>query len=108
MPRRDAKKDANHTELAAVFSDLLWQVWHTYQVAQFIPGWSDLICLRRGRVLWIEIKSANGTLTEAEAEMRDKVLANHGEYHIVRSVDDVVRISEGDTVANEEDTLTLL
>jgi hypothetical protein len=54
------------------------------------PGWSDLTVLSEGRVLFLEVKSATGRLSAAEAEFRDTVDAMGFPWALVRSVDDAL------------------
>lgn len=97
MPGYGRRKDANHDAIAEAFRALGWQVWDTYQHAAYTPGWPDLICLRRGRVLFVEVKTPGEALTDAEGFLRDTVLWHHGEYHVVSTSEEavaVIRMSE--------------
>lgn len=52
-------------------------------------GFSDLIVISSGRVLFIEIKSAAGRLSTRQQEFRDAIKAHGLPWCMARSVDDV-------------------
>lgn len=89
--RRACRKDANHDELSDAARRLGWYVVDTYQVAQYIPGWPDAVWAKRGRTVLVEYKTARGQLTQDEALF---AATWPGEWVVVRSVDDVVRVTE--------------
>ncbi len=53
-------------------------------------GFSDLIVLSGGRVLFLEVKSATGRLSPAQADFRDAVRDQGFAWALVRSVDDTL------------------
>lgn len=59
------------------------------------PGFSDLIVLSEGRVLFLEVKAARGRLSEAQEEFRDAVLAQGHAWALVRSADEALAAVEG-------------
>lgn len=97
MPSYARAVDDNQAERAADFRSLGWQVWTTHQHAAYTPGWWDLTCLRRGRWLCVEVKvpGQQRALTAAEEAMRELVKWHGGEYHVVSTTEDVLRVSEG-------------
>ena len=56
------------------------------------PGVSDIICVRQGLIICIEVKSSSGFQSQAQKEFEAGVYNNGGQYHVVRSVDDVIKI----------------
>jgi len=91
-PRRVCSVDANQGEIADAFRRLGWDVIDTHQVAQYIPGFPDLIVTcGDGTVMGVEIKGPGGALT---ADERGFALA-HPDFApvVVRSVADVMRLS---------------
>lgn len=54
------------------------------------PGFSDLVVIAGGRVLFLELKSKRGTLSEAQREFRDAVEAQGFAWALVRSLDDAL------------------
>lgn len=53
-------------------------------------GFSDLIVLSEGRVLFLELKSKTGRLSPAQEQFRDQVQAQGFAWAMVRSIDDVL------------------
>lgn len=90
-PAYARKIDANHHELSDAARALGWAVYDTYQFAQYVPGWPDAVWARRGRTVLVEYKVGNAQLTSAEGEFG---ATYPGEWCVVRSVDDVVRVTE--------------
>jgi hypothetical protein len=41
-----------------------WRVHHTFDSRKSSPGVPDLLCIRRPRVVWAELKSDRGRLTD--------------------------------------------
>lgn len=54
------------------------------------PGFSDLLVISEGRVMFLELKSATGTLSAAQRAFRDRVCAQGFPWALVRSVDDAM------------------
>ena len=54
------------------------------------PGFADLIVLSEGRVLFLELKSLKGRLSEAQEVFRDAVQAQGFGWALVRSLDDAL------------------
>lgn len=91
-PRRACARDANHDEIADAFRRLGWDVIDTHQCAQYVPGFPDLMAIRGGRVVGIEVKAPGGRLTVDELTFA----MAHPEWApvVVRTVDEVIRLSE--------------
>lgn len=60
----------------------------------FIPvrqkGISDLICLKEGNFIAIEVKNKNGRLTDNQVEFLDSVEDHGGTVFVARSLDEVM------------------
>lgn len=54
------------------------------------PGFSDLVILCDGRVLFLELKSLKGRLSPAQEAFRDAVTAQSFGWVLVRSLDDAL------------------
>jgi hypothetical protein len=54
------------------------------------PGFADLIVLRDGRVLFLELKSLKGKLSPDQEAFRDAVLVQGFGWALVRSLDDAL------------------
>jgi len=53
-------------------------------------GMSDLICVKDGRVLFVDCKTAKGRLSTFQREFRDAIGAAGGKYIVARCLEDVV------------------
>lgn len=56
------------------------------------PGSPDIIVVKDGFFIGLEIKAGSGRLSPAQKDFRDMIKANGGEYHEIRSIDDVIEI----------------
>lgn len=54
------------------------------------PGFADLLVLSEGRILFLEVKSKTGRLSERQEAFRDAVRAQGLAWALVRSVDDAL------------------
>lgn len=54
-----------------------------------IPGVSDLIAIRSGKVFFIEVKTKTGTQSKAQKEFEKNITMHGGVYLLVRSVEDL-------------------
>lgn len=52
------------------------------------PGVSDLVVVMPGRVVFLEVKAADGEQSKAQKQFEAKVTALGFEYRVVRSVED--------------------
>ena len=59
------------------------------------PGWSDLVVLADGRVLFLEVKTPAGRLSPAQRAFRDLAIEQGFGFVVVRSIDDA-RAALGD------------
>lgn len=85
---RRGRRDTNHAEIREAFRRLGWSVLDTADLGHGAP---DLVCGRGGRNVLVEVKSPGGILTQDEAQFS---LAWRGEYVTVRTLADVVRLTE--------------
>ncbi len=91
-PAYARRKDLNHADLSEAASKLGWYVVDTSQFAQYHAGWPDAVWAKAGRTVLVEYKVGAARLTDDEALF---AAAWPGEYEIVRSVDDVVKVTGG-------------
>ena len=56
------------------------------------PGSPDILVLYKGRFIGIEIKSETGKQTANQMEAEEKIRRAGGEYYVVRSVEDLLKI----------------
>ena len=70
-----------------------WFVFHILQGVGAYKGISDLIALRQGRVLFIEVKTPRGKQSEEQIMFENAIRSSGGEYILARSVTDVAAAS---------------
>ncbi len=74
---------------------LRWKGWFVFHVLQGLgsyPGISDLIAIKNGRVVFIELKTARGRQGEKQKEFQADIEAAGGEYLIVRNIEDLQEV----------------
>ena len=57
-----------------------------------IKGVSDLIVVWRGQTFFIELKAPKGKLSPDQEAFQASVENNDGDYHVVRSVEDIQQL----------------
>ena len=57
-------------------------------------GIADRIAIRKGMVLFIEIKSATGKLSEDQKRFKETIQLQGGHYIVARSCDDIEKYLE--------------
>ena len=90
--RRAARIDDNQNEVVECFRSLGWSVLIVSQLKKCC----DIFVSKHGRTIAVEIKDGSKPpskrkLTEGEQEFKDNW---QGEYAIVESIDDVVKLNE--------------
>jgi len=86
MPRWAAKVDNNQAEIVEALRAVGASVVVLSRVGQ---GVADLACGYRGFTYFLEVKSDGGELTPAERRFMEQW---RGQYAIVRSVDEALRV----------------
>ena len=69
--------------------------WFNFPILQGMgayPGIADMIAVKDGRVLFLEVKTPKGRQSDKQILFGSRVNGHGGEYHVVRSVEDVARI----------------
>lgn len=56
-----------------------------------VPGFSDIIGVRDGQMIAIEVKAEKGKMSVFQQEFRTNIEINGGKYVLARSVDDVIK-----------------
>ena len=56
------------------------------------PGLPDRIAHYRGQVYYLEMKTPTGRLSDKQRQFQAKCTVDRIEYHVVRSVDDIIEI----------------
>ena len=67
-----------------------WFVFHVLQGLGAYRGISDMIALKAGRVVFLEVKSPRGRQNDNQQKFQQDVEDHGGEYWLVRSLDDVI------------------
>jgi len=68
-----------------------WFVFYNLQGLGSYRGISDLIAVRDGRVIFIELKTARGRQSEHQKKFQADLEAAGGEYVLCRGVDDLLK-----------------
>jgi len=69
-----------------------WFVFPVVQSALSYKGIADLVAIRGGRVVFVEVKTATGRLSAAQEAFGEDVRRAGGEYLVARSAGDVARL----------------
>jgi len=72
-----------------------WFCFHVLQGLGAYKGVSDMIAIKGGNVLFIEVKRPRGTQSEYQKEFERRVTEKGGKYVVVRSVDDLAEAVGG-------------
>lgn len=67
----------------------VWDMEQNRQTRQ-TPGFTDLVAMGRGHILFIECKTAKGVLSGAQEVFRDECLRNGGAWFLWRSTEDAI------------------
>jgi len=95
-PRWAAKTDINQAEIVEALRAAGAVVEVTSRMGQ---GFADLVVGRHGKVVFMEVKTADGKLTPAEREFMERW---RGHYAIVRTPEEALR-AVGAIAAEDED-----
>ena len=81
------------SEIRAQVRDLLrWKGWFVYYLLQGLgcyPGLSDMVAVKVGRVIHIELKTKRGKQSDNQIQFQADIEAAGGEYRVVRCIEDV-------------------
>ena len=69
-----------------------WFVFYILQGTGSYKGIPDLIAVKDGRVVFIELKTRKGKQSAHQVKFQADVEAHGGEYRIVRSLDDAMAL----------------
>jgi Holliday junction resolvase len=58
--------------------------------AGLMPGAPDLVAVRRGRVVFLEVKAAKGKVSEKQSEVHDLLRLHGMDVRVVRGLDDIM------------------
>jgi len=93
---RGASKQPESLILRAIRDYLRAFGWYVVRIQQGMgshKGVADLVAIRSGRTVWIEVKTATGRQSDAQLVFEREVRAHGGEYIVARSVEDAAAMS---------------
>jgi Holliday junction resolvase-like predicted endonuclease len=64
-----------------------WRCFHHFDSRRSEAGWPDLVLIRRPRVVFVEVKSARGSLTDAQRECLGLLRSCKQEVYVARPSD---------------------
>lgn len=85
MPLWARKKDAVHAEVVQALKACGWSVVETWRA----PECPDLFASKAGRTIAVEVKTRARSLTAQQSDFKGTW---QGEYHVLTSVEDVLRL----------------
>lgn len=90
------KLKASEADIRKLSRDYLrikgWFVFSILQGLGCYPGITDLIAIKYGRVIFIEIKKPGGKQSQAQKDFQALVEAKGGEYFLVDCYEDLLKI----------------
>ena len=92
------KLKKSEKDIRAEVKDYLeWTGWFVYHLLQGLgcyPGLSDLVAIKNGRVVHVELKTAAGRQSQVQKDFQEKVEAAGGTYVVARCMEDVMFLNE--------------
>ena len=58
-----------------------WLAYHTFDSRRSEPGFPDLVMVRSGRLLFVELKSATGLMRPEQRLWRERLVKTDAEYY---------------------------
>jgi hypothetical protein len=83
--------------LRAVRRHLETDGWHVVRLQQglgCVKGAADLVALKDGRTVWLEVKTATGRQSDYQRDFEKTIAAHGGQYRVVRGVADVEDLTD--------------
>ena len=87
ITENDIKKQVK--QLLTLFE---WFHFHILQGLGSFLGIPDIIAIKGGRVLFLEIKKPGGKLSPGQIIFRDLILSHDGEYYRIDSLDRLIEV----------------
>ena len=81
---------------------LRWTGWFVYYNLQGLgsyPGLSDLVAIKGGQVVHIEVKVPGGRQSEKQKKFQEDLEASGGEYILARGIEDVEHLGGKEVAA---------
>ena len=90
MPK---KKVTEETMIKKQIRDYLrlkkWFVFHLLAGMGCYPGLSDLVAVKDGKVIFIEVKTKKGKLSENQINFKNDIVSHEGSYFVARGIEDL-------------------
>ena len=97
MSRKPIRHNPKESDIRAEVKEYLqwtgWFVFHLLQGLGSYPGLSDLVAVRNGEVVFVELKTPTGSLSEKQRRFKERIEAAGGTYIVARGVSDVEHLS---------------
>ena len=78
-------------EVRGALKKMGWFIFHIHQKGyRCYPGISDYIAIRRGRHVFLEIKTGTGKLSKAQRDFERNIKEQGGEYIVATGIDDLM------------------
>lgn len=75
------------TRVERLARELGWIAYHTHDSRRSQPGFPDLVLVRRGRIVWRELKTSRGKTSAAQREWLDALARANANVGIWRPID---------------------
>ena len=88
-------QDLESVVLQQVRDYLRLRGWYVIRIQQSLGshrGLSDLICVKEGRTVFLECKTATGRLSPDQQGFQEAIRASGGEYVVARCLEDVMEL----------------
>jgi len=86
--------DLERDILRQVRDYLAWHGWMTIRFQQGLgshKGLSDLVAIKDGRTIWIEVKTRRGNLSSHQIKFQEQINLHEGTYWVIRSLDQLMK-----------------
>jgi len=94
-PAKAPGQDPESVVLRQVRDYLRLRGWYVIRIQQSLGahrGLSDLICVKEGRTVFLECKTASGKLSPDQQSFQEAIGAGGGEYVVARCLEDVMEL----------------
>lgn len=80
-------EDTLQTRVEQLARELGWIHYHTYNSRRSQPGFPDLVLVRRGRIVWRELKTSRGKPSADQKKWLDALAVANADVGIWRPID---------------------
>ena len=88
MAVREKEKDIRR-QIQDYLSWTGWFIYYNLAGLGSYPGLSDLVAIKNGRVVYIEVKTRRGRQSEYQKKFQEMIEAAGGTYILARGIEDV-------------------